>query len=162
MDDGYQLVGAAVFFEEGTRRALQYTIRCTEDWRTTSCNVASEAPDRMVELDIRANDGRWILNSTPVPTVDGSIDIDLAFSPMTNLLPIRRIGLKVGESATMTAAWLRYPEFDLRPLEQTYTRLANRVFRFETLDGTFVRDLTVDEFGAVAHYPGLWGAPGQS
>ncbi len=162
LDSGYKLIGAAVFEEDGIRQTVQYTIRCTNDWRTASCQVAYETTDRKIELDIHANDGRWSLNSEPVAAVAGSVDIDLAFSPMTNLLPIRRLGLKVGESATITVAWLRFPDFDLHPLQQTYTRLANRAFRFETLEGTFSRDLTVDEFGAIVHYPGLWGAPGQS
>jgi hypothetical protein len=39
---------------------------------------------------------------------EGCLDIDLGFSPSTNLLPIRRLTLAVGEAATVRAAWLPF------------------------------------------------------
>ena len=41
--------------------------------------------------------------------VDGCRDIDLNFSPSTNVLPIRRLSLDVGDQAAVRAAWLRFP-----------------------------------------------------
>ncbi|PYO47835.1 MAG: hypothetical protein DMD72_09100, partial [Gemmatimonadetes bacterium] len=76
----------------------------------------------------------------------------------TNLLPIRRLALKVGDRAVVQAAWVRFPEFTLELLEQTYTRLDDNTYRYESGNGAFRRDLKVDESGLVLDYPGLWSA----
>ena len=55
-------------------------------------------------------DARWLLNNEPVPSARGCLDIDLNFSPSTNLLPVRRLNLTVGHEATVRAAWLRRPD----------------------------------------------------
>ena len=74
----------------------------------------------------------------------------------TNLLPIRRLNLAVGQRAIVRAAWLRFPTFNLEPLEQTYTRLDQQTYRYESGGGTFVAELKVNDFGLVTDYPGGW------
>ena len=81
--------------------------------------------------------GRWRLNGVEQPQVDGCIDVDLNFSPSTNLLPIRRVGLAVGERASVRAAWLRFPEFTLEPLEQIYERVGETAWRYESRGGEY-------------------------
>ena len=103
------------------------------------------------------------MNGVDVPAVSGSEDIDLGFSPSTNLLPIRRLALKVGEHAAVRAAWVRFPELTLELLEQSYTRIASDCYRYESAGGSdgggaFQRDLKVDENGFVLEYPDLWYA----
>jgi hypothetical protein len=44
----------------------------------------------------------------------GCVNIDLNFSPSTNLLPIRRLDLSVGASAIVRAAWLRFPGMNVQ------------------------------------------------
>lgn len=90
----------------------------------------------------------------------GALDIDLGFTPATNTLPIRRLALAVGETKPVRSAWLRFPELRLEPLEQTYTREADRVFRYRALvDGeAFTAQLDTDTFGRVLRYEGLWAA----
>jgi hypothetical protein len=82
--------------------------------------------------------------------------VDLNFSPSTNLLPIRRLELAVGEEGPAAAAWLRFPSLRLERLDQTYRRLGERAYRYESADGAFRRDIEVDEAGLVTRYPGLW------
>jgi uncharacterized protein len=95
-----------------------------------------------------------------VPELAGALDVDLGFTPATNTQPIRRIGLEVGESASVRSAWLRFPELRLEPLEQTYTREAEQSFRYRALvDGEpFIARLDTDAFGRVLRYEGLWEA----
>ena len=92
--------------------------------------------------------------------MEGCIDVDLNFSPSTNLLPIRRLGLAVGEEAEVRAAWLRFPSFTLEPLPQLYRRLSDDTWRYESAGGAFVRDLTVNGDGFVDRYPGFFEATG--
>jgi len=63
-----------------------------------------------------------------------------------------------GKAGNVTAAWLRFPSFLLEPLEQTYTREAEHVFRYRALvDGEpFSARLDTDAFGRVVRYEGLW------
>jgi len=74
------------------------------------------------------------------------------------LLPIRRLNLAIGQQAEVSAAWLRFPSFELEPLSQIYTRLDEFMYRYSSAGGTFIRDLTVNNVRFVTDYPGLWRA----
>ena len=102
--------------------------------------------------------GVWNLNGLKVSEVDGCLDVDLNFSPSTNLLPIRRLGLNVGQESAVRAAWLRFPAFKLEPLDQTYRRIDQRRYRYESAGGRFVGELDVDEAGLVIRYHDIWQA----
>jgi uncharacterized protein len=91
-----------------------------------------------------------------VPAIAGCLDVDLAFTPATNILPLRRLGLAAGESGEMTAAWVRFPALSIEPLPQRYTRLDARRVRYESRGGAFTAELEVDELGLVVRYPPLW------
>jgi len=91
-----------------------------------------------------------------IPAVAGCLDVDLAFTPATNILPLRRLRLAVGESREMTAAWVRFPDLSVEPLAQRYTRLDEGRVRYESRDGAFTAELEVDELGLVERYPPLW------
>jgi hypothetical protein len=86
----------------------------------------------------------------------GCIDLDLNFSPSTNLLPIRRLDIAIGETADIKAAWLRFPSFKLEPLPQRYHHLDETTYHYESGGGEFVADLRVNRSGFVIDYPGLW------
>jgi hypothetical protein len=58
----------------------------------------------------------------------------------------------------VSAAWVRFPDFTLERLEQTYTRLTENSYRYESGGGKFRCDLKVDASGLVLDYPGLWTA----
>jgi hypothetical protein len=88
--------------------------------------------------------------------VAGCIDLDLGFSPSTNLLPIRRLGLAVGQEAEVKAAWLRFPGLPLEPLEQLYRRIDVTTYRYESAGGSFVTELQVNAQGLVTRYPNFW------
>jgi hypothetical protein len=112
-----------------------------------------------VSVDLfRSDHGSWAVNGAVVPAVHGCIDVDLGFSPSTNLLPIRRLNLRIGEQAAVRAAWVRFPELTVEVLEQTYARLSEETYAYESAGGTFRRELTVNETGFVVEYPGLWRA----
>lgn len=158
---GWRLTGQLEADEASVRARLSYEIECERDWRTRQAIItgsASGAPTRF-EFDADGK-GHWRLNGAPLPLVEGALDIDLGFTPATNLLPIRRLDLAVGESADVRTAWLRFPELRVEVLEQSYRREAERVFHYDALvDGErFQARLDTDEFGRVLLYEGLWEA----
>jgi uncharacterized protein len=155
--DGWLLSGTAVFAESGRPCRLDYTIRCDRAFVTRHCMVSGLVGTSRVRLDVeRASSGAWSVNGARESALDGCIDVDLGFSPSTNLLPIRRLSLPVGAAAPVRAAWVRFPELTVEILEQSYTRIAADRYLYESAGGTFRRELTVDDTGFVLEYPGLW------
>lgn len=150
------LRGVALFTHEKQSCRLDYEVVCDASWATVFAAVNGLVGDRRIDVTVRAGDGHWYLNDVLVPGVDGCIDVDLNFSPSTNLLPIRRLNLRIGEEATVRAAWLRFPSFALEPLDQTYRRLAERRYRYESAGGKFVADIDVDESGMPLRYGDIW------
>lgn len=160
-EDGFALSGTALFLHEGRPCCLEYAVTCDPAWRTVSARVRGAMGDREVELDITVDEARcWRLNGAEHPAVAGCLDIDLGFSPSTNLLPIRRLALTIGEAAEVRAAWLAFPALAFEPLPQVYRREGERTYRYESDGGRFVRTLDVDAAGFVTSYPGLWQAEG--
>lgn len=156
-DPYWHLEGAAIFVEDRRPCRLNYRVYCNAAWNTVRGKVTGWVGARTVDLEFAAGvNRRWRVNKKACTAVAGCIDVDLSFTPATNLLPIRRLKLPTGKESVVRAAWLRFPTFTLEPLEQKYRRLRADTYRYETLDGAFVRELTVNDFGFVTHYPGLW------
>jgi hypothetical protein len=156
-DARWHLDGIAVFAHEKRACRLDYRILCDSAWRSLSGEVSGWiGPERISVEVVSDSAGSWRLNGEPVPQVEGCIDLDLNFSPATNLLPIRRLNLQVGEAAEVRAAWLRFPSFRLELLEQTYRRTAESAYRYESAGGRFTAELRVDTAGFPLEYPGGW------
>ena len=152
----WHLNGSAVFADLGQSCRLDYVVVCDEAWQTLSGRITGWVGTTRVDVDIVADNGRWRVNGAECPGVTGCIDLDLNFSPSTNLLPIRRLGLAVGAEAAVRPAWLRFPNFALEPLDQLYRRTGDATYRYESAGGAFVADLLVNAAGFVAVYPSLW------
>jgi hypothetical protein len=159
--DGWRLAGTAVFADDAGPCCLSYQIECDARWRTVRTRVSGWIGERTVDVEIAvAAEGTWRMNGVEVPQVAGCVDVDLNFSPSTNLLPIRRLNLAVGEREEVRAAWLRFPRLALEPLQQAYVRTGERAYRYESAGGSFVRDLEVDEAGFPTRYPDFWERQG--
>ena len=159
--DLWHLEGSAVFDHEGRPCRLDYRIDCDARWRTRAASVIGWLGDERVRSEIETDgEGNWTNNGLDCPEVAGATDVDLNFSPSTNLLPIRRLSLAVGDEREVRAAWLRFPSFALEPLAQLYRRTAPTTWRYESAAGRFTADLEVNEAGFVLHYPGLCRAEG--
>jgi uncharacterized protein len=158
---GWRLTGKLSVEEGSVTAQLAYLIECEHDWRTRLTIITGSASGAPIRFELRADGrGHWTLDGVPLPRVEGALDIDLGFTPSTNLLPIRRLDLAVGERAEVRTAWVRFPELRVEALEQSYQRDAAYVFRYDALvDGEAIQArLYTDEFGRVLHYEGLWQA----
>lgn len=152
----WHLDGAAVFLHEGTPCRLDYQVVCDAAWHTLSGRVTGWVAGEVVGIQVSADAGGWRVDGRACPAVAGCVDIDLGFSPSTNTLPIRRLGLAVGQAAPVRAAWLRFPGLALEPLDQVYRRDAADRYHYESAGGSFAADLEVSGAGLVTRYPGLW------
>lgn len=157
--NGWRLTGHLEVEETGVAAKLRYAIECDPAWRTRSALVEGESNGSPIRFALAVDgSGRWTRDGLPLPEVAGALDVDLGFTPATNTLPIRRLNLAVGDSASVRSAWVRFPELRLELLDQTYAREAERVFRYQAaVDGEpFMARLDVDAFGRVVRYEGLW------
>jgi hypothetical protein len=158
----WHLEGVAVFIYGKRPCKLNYQIRCDNSWNTILGRVNGWVGKKTIDLEFAADaKRRWRINKTECTSVAGCIDVDLSFTPATNLLPIRRLQLPVGKESVVRAAWLRFPVFDLEPLEQKYRHVTAETYRYETFGGKFIKKLTVNSFGFVTNYPGFWKVEGE-
>ena len=150
-DGGLSLVGTVLGAEGGTPVRIEYRVLADGAGMTTAAHVRDirgfETRTIVLERDAKGN---WSVDGTVAKALKGCTDVDLGCSPSTNTLPIRRLGLAVGASRKIQAAWLRFPEFTVEKAAQTYTRLDEFTYRYAS--GTFAADLTVDDDGLVAAY----------
>ena len=155
--DRWFLSGVAVFLHDDRPCRLEYMVQCDAAWNTLLAKVSGWVGEKAIDAEITTTpERRWFLNGAEQPSVSGCIDVDLNFTPATNLLPIRRLNLPVGREAKVSAAWLRFPDFELERLEQTYRRVDERTYGYESGGGEFVTKLTVNHFGLVTRYPQFW------
>ena len=155
-DDGWVLGGTILARPESPTEA-RYRIVCDPQFRTRLVQITLRDSGGERRLEIATKNGRWYANGDEVASVQGAIDIDLGWSPSTNTLPIRRLGLEVGQSSgEIRAAWVRFPELTLKPLPQEYRRLKEREYLYMSRSGAFQAKLLVDDYGLVIEYERFW------
>jgi len=160
-DSCWHLSGTAVFVHNQQACQLDYSVVCAADWQTRSGRVAGWVGTQPINIELAVDSARrWRLNGVECPSVANCIDLDLNFSPSTNLLPIRRLDLAIGAAAEIQVAWLRFPGFALEPLSQIYRRITDTGYRYESAGGRYVADLQVNATGFVIAYPHLWQIEG--
>jgi hypothetical protein len=148
-----------VIDEERGPFRLVYRLRWNKEWqlRSAELSVATERSSHSIALQTDG-EGRWRDGiGQRLAELDGCLDIDIWPTPFTNSFPIRRRPIAVGERQEFRMAWVFGPDLTIRPQPQGYTRLAERLYLFESLDGSgFKAELPVDEDGIVLDYPGLF------
>ncbi|WP_370570215.1 putative glycolipid-binding domain-containing protein [Paenibacillus sp. JCM 10914] len=136
-----------------------YEIAITDQWQTRELKIALSGADGEHYLCLRRDEeNRWWEGGTDreLGALAGLTDIDLGISPSTNTLAIRRLRLQPGDSAAITAAWVRFPSLEISPLPQRYTRTGENTYRYESNDGAFQADLEIDEHALVTQYADIW------
>jgi hypothetical protein len=138
---------------------LSYHLAWETSWQLREAGLTLETAQAARSLILRTDgQGRWRDGEGRVlDELEGCLDIDIWPTPFTNSFPIRRMPLALGERREFRMAWVDGPKLTVHAQGQAYTRLAERLYRFESLDGSgFAVDLPVDEDGVVIDYPGLF------
>ena len=154
---GWLLAGMAVFCEKNRPCHLTYEVVADTGWKTKRATISGFVGSRSVELRIRATaKQRWFADGQEQGEVAGCTDLDLGFTPATNLIAIRRLSLGVGQAAEAPAAYLAFPGMRLEVLAQTYRRTERTKFEYRAPSFGYSGTLEVSRLGAVVHYPGLF------
>ena len=154
---GFALEGTVILVLEDLPAKVTYRVDCDSHWQTRHVEASQEQAGEITKVVLAVDENqRWQKNHLPLPLADGLFDVDLEISPITNSLPVRRLNLKVGESAQSTAVWLRFPNLTLERLKQQYTHISDRRYRYEAPELAFEAQLEVDEDGLIVKYGDLW------
>ena len=155
--DGYRLRGVAVLPLGELPCHIEYAVAVDRQWRPGQARATITTPSGTREIVLRSRHGAgWEVNGELMSHLDGCPDIDFGWTPATNTVPIRRLGLDTGGTASITAAWVRFPELDVVASEQQYRRLA--IDRWQYTSGEYDYQLVVDpDTGLVLAYgDDLW------
>ena len=159
--------------------SCRYELFTDDGWVTARFEATADGAGWLRTIRIERAAGRWRVTTAEQGNLDAAVraagqptqpfpgiedpdrlaeayDLDLAASPLTNTLPIRRLGLLTappGRRHTITAAWVLVPSLAVVPSEQEYTVLDGGQIRYSS--GRFAADLTVDWSGFVVNYPQL-------
>jgi hypothetical protein len=149
-DGGLTATGAQVGSAPTPYRAAS-VLAAGGDWATRRLRVEVGG---VGSLELRHDGkGHWA-GVENAAELEGVLDCDLAFSPLTNLMPVRRHALhEQPGTVDFEMAWVSLPDLKVHRSEQRYEHLAPGRVRFSS-DG-FTADLELDANGLVVTYPGL-------
>lgn len=161
--EGWLLKGTVVGVLKDQRPMLaNYEIYCDENWLTHRVKIERTIGNDVKTLTLSVESrGVWRSSGQELHEIRGCDDVDLAVTPATNTLPIRRLNLQVGSSESVIAAWVKFPDLVVQPLSQRYTRLSKSTYRYESNTG-FSAEVVVDDLGLVSTYPAGWERIGSS
>jgi hypothetical protein len=150
--------GALIAQVDGSPVRLRYRLSCDPGWRTRRVEVELSCDAQVAQLE---SDGRGSWRDPGgerQPALEGCLDVDIALTPFTNTLPIRRLRLGAGERRELRVVYFAPPTFKPTVVTQRYTCLEHgpdgSTYRYQSAE--FSADLSVDRDGLVVTYPGLW------
>ena len=178
-DDGLVATSVALGSEPVPYR-LDLDLTTGRDWVTRRLALVASGDrwTRSLVLE-RHDDGAWtgtrmasgatppaVTESAPPDAVEpadiptGVLDVDVQWSPVTNLMPIRRLGVdRPRPVVTFTMAWVSVPSLVVTLDEQQYTLLGlddgEVCVRFENSGGFFSAVIRCDLDGVALDYPGI-------
>lgn len=130
----------------------EYSLIADAGWLFRSLTVTVQDRSLRVHYDGTA----WVVDGRARPDLETAREVDIAVTPLSNTLPIRRLELEVGQGVDITTAYVSVPELTVVSDPQRYTRLSSNEYRYESLDSDFTRIISVDQHGLVLRYPGLF------
>ncbi|WP_030758865.1 MULTISPECIES: putative glycolipid-binding domain-containing protein [unclassified Streptomyces] len=148
---------------------VTYTLETGEEYVTSRLHVTVDTAGTgdsgnvggvTRSLDLRNDGGRWTVDGTHRPDLDGALDCDLGLCPLTNTMPVLRHDLHRRPDSgphDFLMAWVSVPDLAVGANRQTYTPLARdgQGARVRYSSGDFRSDIEFDEHGLVLDYPEL-------
>ena len=154
---GWTLKGTIARAAGTKMAAVVYSIRVDQSWKTQAAHLEVLLDGVHSTLDIEAKRGRWFAQGRERTELAGCVDVDLEASPVTNTLPLKRTGLKVGSTVELTTAWIRFPSLRVVTLKQSYERAGRARYVYRSKTG-FTAEILTDPFGLVRRYGDYWSA----
>ncbi|GAB3642578.1 putative glycolipid-binding domain-containing protein [Spirosoma arcticum] len=152
---GYELFGQSVFLDSRGPAALRYVLALEPDWSTIEGHITGFIGERPVDAHIVRSPEGWTLNGTNYGMA-GVVDLDLGFTPATNILQLKRTSLAVNEAAHFDVVWLEAGDEKLQRLPQEYRRISEFEYDYNSPTVDYHATIVLTPSGFAAVYPGLW------
>jgi hypothetical protein len=152
--------GCTTAVEDDQAWFVRYEITVDSGWATRAAHITTRSRTGWHTVLIESDGaGRWLIDGTAAPKLDGCRDVDLESSAMTNMLPVHRLGLPVGGRAAAPAVYVRATDLSVERLEQEYRRAADddgrQCYEYSAPAFDFACRLIYDASGLVLSYPGI-------
>jgi hypothetical protein len=131
------------------RERVEYVLRLAPTWYVRQFLLFRDLDDPDLWLAIDAAHRWGEINGSYRTEFDGCADIELSCTPFTATVPIRRLGLAVGEAADLDVIDVDVETLAARRTPVRYERLGERTYRRTVPAGGAAREFEVDEFGLV-------------
>lgn len=141
---GWALRGTVVLSIGDEPGHIAYEVQTDRGWNTRSVEAHVRWADRRMDFEVEVSGDVWRVNGEIRVDLTGCTDVDLGWTPATNTLPMRRLGLEVGETKSTTAAWLRFPELRFEVSTQEYSRLDETTWRYRSASSESLLEVTSD------------------
>ncbi|MGF6758639.1 putative glycolipid-binding domain-containing protein [Paraburkholderia sp. GAS42] len=154
--DGFFVESAVVGQRYGRSYGLCYSVTCDLQWRVTHAYLKIAGGGA---LELHGDGaGHWRDGEGhTLDAIEGCIDIDIAATPFTNTLPIRRLQLAPGARQPISVAYISTPDLAVTRVEQAYSCIdLDREYRYEGIFRNFAANMKIDEDGLVIDYPTLF------
>jgi hypothetical protein len=155
-DAGWMLEGTAVFLHSTGSASIVYSVECGVGWETLSGKIGGRLGERFLDYAITRRGRVWMVNDRPVPGLEHLVDLDLGFTPATNLQQLRRVPIEPGQAVQLPVAWFDVDAGTLTELPQTYERRGELAFWYGSPSVGYKGLLELAPNGFIRHYPGLW------
>ena len=117
---------------------------------------AGSSANERSRLVIARRGSAWTLNGAVVAGLDHLPDLDLSFTPATNLQQLRRVPIAASESVPLPVAWFDADAGTLTELLQTYERRGPNAFWYRAPSVGYEGLLELAPNGFIRNYPNLW------
>jgi uncharacterized protein len=131
------------------RERVEYVLRLAPTWHVRQFLLFRDLDDPDLWLAIDA-EHRWgEINGSYRTELDGCADVELACTPFTATVPIRRLKLAIGQQADLDVIDIDVETLATSRQPVRYERLSERTYQRTALRSGEVRRFEVDEFGLV-------------
>ena len=133
--------------------SAQFVLRLSAGWTVQQCLLFRDLEDPDLWLGTDSH-GRWgEMNGAHRTELDGCTDIDFFNTPFTKCIPIRRLPLLVGHSATISVAVIDIETLGITKQTQQYTKVSPNTWRYFSVALNREVEANVDEFGFILDEP---------
>jgi hypothetical protein len=157
--NGYELFGQSVFLDPRGPAALRYVLDLAPDWSTRAGRITGFIGEQAVDSHIVRTPAGWTSNGKDFG-MTGVVDLDLGFTPATNMAQLSRVRLAIGEAIELDVAWLDAGDQRLVRLPQAYRRMSEFDYDYNSPTVGYSATITLAPSGFAAVYPGLWEIDG--
>lgn len=162
-DRGMRATGSmiATADDDDEAHSASYTLSTDESGVLSRLTVRTVTAGGEAHVSLtRSEEGNWLVDhgrGAQRTEFEGALDADLAFSPLFNALPVRRVGMhRTPHHSELAVVHVGLPSLRVQLVRQTYRTVSvgeRAVVAFS--GGGVTADLVLDAEGLVLDYPGL-------